>query len=664
MAQSYPLKFSVAMTTYNHELYIAKALDSIISQKHDYNYEILVSDDCSTDNTRQIIKDYQKKYPHIIRSILNNKNLGVSKNCIQNFRSCKGEYIATLDGDDYWTDPDKIKKQITFLDENPQYVISCHRYKRFYTDTQTYEDDLHPELFTDKPDGFEFGQEYYFEKWLTQTLTMVFRNSAMQDTPHFEKNRYCWDTQIFWTLLNKGKGYVHNFFGGVYLIHSKGVWSKHIDQQKYSLNYLSIEELYRDFHENKHLERIYNLYKKNLPWIKSEFRKPLNPELLTHKHFTIVSDDNWGDELYKAFNLPKLTPFIGTHIYNKDFVKLADKFNYYINQKIKFIDLSESNHINEFRHTYGAQYPIGKLGDIEIHFTRFRSEEDALNSWEEGKNKIVWDHIYFKMDASYEGDNIHDINNFQKIPLKNKVCFLNYHDRNKLKELVNKESLILMDFWNPESDIFFPYSLSTFDLINWLNTGKAHYYQSFTESNKIFSPVRKRFFFFTEFDSNNSRLLDADLYVNSYQIRTDDDTEVIKVLYDKQDDEYFRLSLQEPEHPLDLDLFIDLSERENRHILILINGDKEASLTMDIVARDEKENDFSIKSLTKANIDQDYQWVHFDFTTLPDDQQFTYLLSRIKSFCFYINEGEKAQGEINILAFFAGSMNKFQELID
>ncbi|GAL86706.1 glycosyl transferase family protein [Sporocytophaga myxococcoides] len=652
------------MTTYNQEQYIAKALDSILSQKHDYNYEIVVSDDCSTDNTRQIIKDYQKEYPHIIRPILNNKNLGVSKNCIQNFRSCRGEYIATLDGDDYWTDQDKIKKQITFLDENPQYVISCHRYKRFYTETQKYEDDLHPELFIDKPDGFEFGQEYYFEKWLTQTLTMVFRNSAMEDTPHFETNRYCWDTQIFWTLLNKGKGYVHNFFGGVYLIHSKGVWSKHIDQQKYSLNYLSIEELYRDFHDNIHLKRIYNLYKKNLPWIKSEFRRPLNPEILSNKHFTIVSDDNWGEELYKAFNLPRLTPFIGTHIYNKDFVKLTDKFSYYINQKIKFIDLSESNNIKEFRHTYGTQYPIGKLDDIEIHFTKFRSEQDALNSWEDGKNNIVWDNIYFKMDASHEGENIDEINNFQKTQVKNKVCFLNHHDKNKLKELVNKDNLIIMDFWNPQSDIFFPYSISTFDVITWLNTGKAYYYQSKYDVNNIFSPVRKRFFHFTEFDGNNAGLLDADLYANAYQIRTNNDTEVIKISYDKQDEEYFRLSLQEPEHPLNIDLYVDLSEKENRHILILMNGDKEASLTMDIIARDENENDFSIKSLTKANIEQEYQWLHFDFTSLPHDQNFNFLLSRIKSFSFYINEREKAKGEVNILAFFAGSMDKFQELID
>lgn len=664
MIQSYPLKFSVAMTTYNHEKYIAKALDSIITQNHDYKYEIVVSDDCSTDNTREIIKSYQKKYPEIIRPILNEKNIGVSKNCLRNFRSCKGEYIATLDGDDYWTDPDKIKKQISFLDENPQYVISCHRYKRYYTDTQIYEEDLHPELFIDKPEGFEFGQENYFEKWLTQTLTMVFRNSAMQNTPHFEKNRYCWDTQIFWTLLNKGKGYVHNFFGGVYLIHSGGVWSKHIDQQKYSLNYLSIEELYRDFHENIHLKRIFNLYKKNLPWIKSEFRKPLNPETLTNKQFTIVSDDNWGEELYKAFNLPNLTPFIGIHIYNKDFVKLTENFNYYINHEIQFIDSSESNNIHDFRHTYGVQYPIGKLDDIEIHFTKFRSEQDALKSWQEGKNKIVWDNIYFKMDASYEEENIDEINNFQKISVKNKVCFLKYHDKNKLKELINKDNFILMDFWNPESAIFFPYSLSTFDVINWLNNGKAQYYQSQSDISKIFSPVRKRYFYFTEFDNNNAGLWDADLYSNAYKIKTDIDNENITISYSKDDDEYFRLSLQEPEHPLSLDLYVDLSQKENRHIMILMSGNKVASLTMDIVARDENENDFSIKSLTKANIEQDYQWLHFDFTSLPEDQNFNFLMSRIKSFCFYINEGEKAEGEINMLAFFAGSINKFQELID
>jgi len=650
------------MTTYNHEQYIAKALDSILAQKHDYPYEIVVSDDCSTDTTRLILKEYQEKYPHIIRPILNDSNLGVSKNCVQNFRACKGEYIATLDGDDYWTDPDKIRKQIEFLDNHPEYVISCHRYKRYYTDTQTFEDDLHPELFIDQPDGFEFGQENYFERWLTQTLTMVFRNSAMENTPHFELNKYCWDTQIFWTLLNKGKGYVHNFFGGVYLIHSAGVWSKHIDQQKYSLNYLSIEELYRDFHENAYLQRIISLYKKNLPWIKSEFRRPLNADLLVNKHFTIVSDDTWGDELYKAFDLPILTPFTGTYIFNKDFVKLSQRLDYYIGQPLRFIDLSDSVHINSFRNTYGVPYPIGKLDDIEIHFTKFRTEEDASHSWENGKRKIVWDHLYFKMDGSYEEDNISEINNFLKLSVTNKVCFLNHYDRSKLNKLESGEKVILMDFWNPHSEIFFPYSLSSFDLLTWLNSGNVLPYLPGRATN-LFGPVRKREHFFAEFSTSGAESFDTDLYASAYAIRKDHEEEVLKITYTKSGEEYFRLSLQEVDHPLDLDVYIDLSGKENRHVMILMYGDRDACLTMDIVARDENENDFCIKTQTQATISEDCQWLHFDFTSLPDAHSFDFLMSRIKAFQFYVNEGEKAEGALTMVAFFAGSMEKFNELI-
>ena len=120
------LKVSVCMVTYNHEKYIAQAIESVLMQKTNFDYELVIGEDCSTDKTKKIIIKYQKRYPKIIRIILNKKNLGAGLNFVQILEACKGEYIALLDGDDYWTDPVKLQKQVDFLDNNPYYSISSH----------------------------------------------------------------------------------------------------------------------------------------------------------------------------------------------------------------------------------------------------------------------------------------------------------------------------------------------------------------------------------------------------------------------------------------------------------------------------------------------------------------------------------------------------------
>src|SRR5215216_2886912 len=100
MPQDYPVKLSIAVTTYNNEKNLSRALDSIFEQKHTYTFEVVIGDDCSTDSTREIIQTYQQKYPAIIRPVFHSKSIGISKNYLRTLRSCKGEYIATLDGND------------------------------------------------------------------------------------------------------------------------------------------------------------------------------------------------------------------------------------------------------------------------------------------------------------------------------------------------------------------------------------------------------------------------------------------------------------------------------------------------------------------------------------------------------------------------------------
>jgi glycosyltransferase involved in cell wall biosynthesis len=120
------MKVSVSMITYNHEKFIAQAVESVLMQKANFEYELVIGEDCSTDNTRQILLEYQKKYPDKIRLLLPEKNLGMPKNAINTLQASRGQYIAALEGDDYWTDPLKLQKQVDFLEANPEYSGAFH----------------------------------------------------------------------------------------------------------------------------------------------------------------------------------------------------------------------------------------------------------------------------------------------------------------------------------------------------------------------------------------------------------------------------------------------------------------------------------------------------------------------------------------------------------
>lgn len=117
---------SVCMITYNHEDYISEAIEGVLMQQTNFPFELVIGEDCSTDRTRQICLEYQKKYPHIIRLLLPEKNLGMISNFMLTLKACKGEYIAMCEGDDYWTDAFKLKKQVEFLNENMDYSACCH----------------------------------------------------------------------------------------------------------------------------------------------------------------------------------------------------------------------------------------------------------------------------------------------------------------------------------------------------------------------------------------------------------------------------------------------------------------------------------------------------------------------------------------------------------
>lgn len=117
---------SVICVTYNHEKYIREALDSILMQETDFAFEVLIGEDCSTDGTRDILKEYEKKYPERFRMYYRKQNLGATKNEYELFMAAKGKYIAALELDDIWTDPLKLQKQYDFLESHEEYIGVAH----------------------------------------------------------------------------------------------------------------------------------------------------------------------------------------------------------------------------------------------------------------------------------------------------------------------------------------------------------------------------------------------------------------------------------------------------------------------------------------------------------------------------------------------------------
>jgi glycosyltransferase involved in cell wall biosynthesis len=120
-------KLSISTICFNQAQFIGQALDSVLMQKASFEYEVVISDDCSTDATRKIIADYQRRWPDKIKPLLREKNVGMQRNGIETIERCRGEYLAFLEGDDYWTDPNKIQMQVDYLDAHPDCSLVHHK---------------------------------------------------------------------------------------------------------------------------------------------------------------------------------------------------------------------------------------------------------------------------------------------------------------------------------------------------------------------------------------------------------------------------------------------------------------------------------------------------------------------------------------------------------
>lgn len=192
-------RVSVAMITYNHAPYVAQAIDSVLCQETGFAVELLVGEDCSTDGTRAIVEAYARKFPGRVRPMLHEHNVGMQANAMAVLNACTGEYIAFLEGDDYWDSPHKLQKQVDLLDAHKDAAFCFHN-TRIVVVGEPGEDTLsHPE----PPD--EVTIESIFPRWSIMTSSILLRRDLLLPLPAWALEVTQMDKMMQMMLASRGR---------------------------------------------------------------------------------------------------------------------------------------------------------------------------------------------------------------------------------------------------------------------------------------------------------------------------------------------------------------------------------------------------------------------------------------------------------------------------
>ena len=241
---------SIGSITFNHEKFIAESLDSILIQETNFPFEIIIRDDCSTDGTATIVKEYAEKFPHINSTILETENQyskGV-RGSIVLYQKVVGKYVAMLEGDDYWRDKSKLQKQVDFLDTNSDYVLSyCNS---IVVDEN---DKLISESRHSLPKEYTSEQMLLTEAYIP-TNTAMFRK-VVTLSPEQYNNTLSVDTLLWHLLGHHGKSkYQENIISSVYRVHSGGVYSSLEEIEKFKNGMKIKQQLIKLSHDDSKLQ--------------------------------------------------------------------------------------------------------------------------------------------------------------------------------------------------------------------------------------------------------------------------------------------------------------------------------------------------------------------------------------------------------------------------
>lgn len=234
---------SVCVITYNHAPYILQSLESVASQKVNFSMELIIADDCSKDGTSQIVEGFLKSYKGQVNYLKREKNFGAANNFIDMISRAKGKYIALCEGDDYWTDKHKLQKQVSFLEQYPDYSLCCHdvlfkiRYKRY----RNFQWDA--PFDSDIKDLLKRGN-------YISTASVVLKNhpdvlSFLNKFPHAPNGDYL----IYISAAQRGKIRIMKEKMAVYRVHSGGTWSQLGIEKAFIKSLIALEMLFEELPE-------------------------------------------------------------------------------------------------------------------------------------------------------------------------------------------------------------------------------------------------------------------------------------------------------------------------------------------------------------------------------------------------------------------------------
>lgn len=220
------IKVSILCLAFNHAKYIRKCLEGFVSQKTNFPFEVLVHDDASTDGTAEIIKEFEEKYPNIIKPIYQKENQysqGIKITKTYNLPRIQGEYLAWCEGDDYWSDVNKLQKQIDFLDHHQEYSICAH--KVLFNNLKTGMHNIIPRIKEDRDYSVE---EIIKGGAIFQLSSIVMRTSLYIQKPDCFNAKEFGDIQLYIYGAICGKFRVLNETMSVYNHGTEGSWTKRI----------------------------------------------------------------------------------------------------------------------------------------------------------------------------------------------------------------------------------------------------------------------------------------------------------------------------------------------------------------------------------------------------------------------------------------------------
>lgn len=478
-------KISVIMPAYNAEKYIKEAIDSILSQTFG-DFEFIIIDDGSTDNTCAIIESYSDSR---IRFFRNEKNMGVAATLNRGLDLARGEYIARMDSDDISL-PQRFEKQVAFMDSHPDIAVCGTAIECF---------------------GARHETRFFSENDAALKVDLLFgccfaHPSVMLRTSVIRSNSFYYDTAFdkmedyeLWCRVSKvgGLSSLHEILLK-YRVHPGQVTQKpspELHSQLLALRTRQMKELgmssdTADFsaflkycsgeistecEDIKRLRSTFDMILKNDrklgiydycilkrtcdSIIKAQLSKlPLKESSMTvyrcgyfapgyiverlarslvcrtrrdldrykcrrkllHKDFTIFSNNCWGGFIYQKYGLKYNTPTIGLFFTGRDFVKLASAWEHYLSLPLQFIAWEDASCYVWLKDS--EPFPVAALGDIEIYFMHYHSQEEAVEKWTRRSKRVNRNRLIFKL-SQRENCSRDDIEAFLKLPVENKICF-------------------------------------------------------------------------------------------------------------------------------------------------------------------------------------------------------------------------------------------------